>query len=384
MNERSPSHPPCPPPSREGAECTNVPLRADRAAQRTARPGGAVLAELRDALAREGLLRKATGRILTELGVHLAVLATGLVLYFAADGLVLRGIALALVAAGSVGVGTNTHTSAHGATSERRWVNEALAFFGYPLLLGLSITYWRRKHNVLHHGSPNVEGVDPDHEFAPWFALASSQVSRSRLLGAYHRKVQGVLFMPVAALFMAPNMRVIGIAETLRRLVRGPGRKGPALDLAALLVHVGLFWVLPWTLASPAEAIVLNVARELLLSASLFAIFAPAHLPEECAFFARDGAPEDPVLRQAATTIDFRVGKVASFFMAGLQYQLEHHLFPGVSHVHYARLSRAVKEAFERHGYPYRQIGWGEALVRCARVGFHPKAVVAAGEAGAR
>lgn len=342
----------------------------------SARPGSAVLAEVREALVRQGLHRKATGRILSELGIHLALLAGGVILFFAVDSAPLKGVALLMAVAGSVGVGTNTHTSAHGATSERRWVNEVLSFFGYPLLLGLSITYWRRKHNILHHGSPNVEGVDPDHEFRPWFALATSQVSRSPLLGAYHRRLQGLLFMPVAALLMAPNMRVLGVLTTIGKLFRGPGRGSAAIDLAALAVNVGLWWVLPWFFATPAEVIVLNVVRELLLSASLFAIFAPAHLPHECVYYAREAQPEDPVLRQAATTIDFRVGRLASFFMAGLQYQLEHHLFPSVSHVHYSRVSRVVREVLEKHGYPYRQLGWGEALRRCAQVAFHPKPLV--------
>jgi linoleoyl-CoA desaturase len=337
-----------------------------------------VLAEVRQALVEQGLQRKATGRILTELGIHLALLVGGVVLFFAAASPLLKGVALIMAVAGSVGVGTNTHTSAHGATSERRWVNEALSLFGYPLLLGLSITYWRRKHNVAHHGSPNVEGVDPDHEFRPWFALASSQVSRSRFLGLYHRKIQGLVFMPVAALLMAPNMRVLGLLSTVGKVFKGPGRGGAALDLAALGAHAGLWWVLPWFFASPAEVIVLNVVRELLVSASLFAIFAPAHLPYECSYYARDAVPEDPILRQVATTIDFRVGKLASFFLAGLQYQVEHHLFPSVSHVHYGRLSRVVKEVLERNGYPYRQLGWGDALMRCARVAFHPKPQVAA------
>ncbi len=347
------------------------------------RPGTAALAEIRSALVRAGLQRKVPGRILVELAVHVSLLAGGVVLFFAADGFAPKTAGLLVTALGSVGVGTNTHTSAHGATSERRWINDLLAILGYPILLGLSITYWRQKHNVLHHGSPNVDGVDPDHEFQPWFALADSQVGGSRLLRFYQRRIQGFLFMPVGALLMSHNMRVLGVAHAIGRLFKGPSRRATAADLGAFVLYVTLWWVLPWTLASPLQAVALNVGRDVLLSVALFLIFTPAHIPHSCAFYSKDAFPDDLVLRQAATTIDYRAGTLSSFFLSGLQFQLEHHLFPGLPHVHYRRLAPLVRETFARHGYPYRLLGWGEALAASARVAFHPKETVTVAPAGA-
>ena len=94
------------------------------------RSRGAALTALRRELTARGFGRKATGRVVIELAVHVVLAVGGLVVFFASDNLAVRIIGLLVSTAGSTGVGTNTHTSSHYATSERRWVNEALTFFG--------------------------------------------------------------------------------------------------------------------------------------------------------------------------------------------------------------------------------------------------------------
>lgn len=346
------------------------------AGQSTARDR-ALLSALRAALVGAGLHRRATGRVLAELAFHLLLLFGGASLFFGAAPAALRAAGLLLAALGSVGLGTNTHTSAHGATSEKRWVNDLLSLAGYPVLLGLPLAYWRHKHNGLHHSFPNVDGLDPDHDFVPFFALARSQVAERGFFRACHRHLQGYLFVP-SALLMGPSMRLRGLRYAIGRLRdTKPARRGAAADLGAFGLHLALWLVLPALLFSPVEAVVLYAARDALLSVALFGIFVPAHIPRECAYYARDGAPPDLVLRQTATTVDFRAGRLAGFFLSGLQFQIEHHLFPGLSHVHYARLGPLVREALTREGYPYRELGWGEALVKSVRVAFDPKPVAA-------
>ncbi len=73
---------------------------------------------------------------------------------------VARGVGILISAFVCMGVGTNTLTSTHYGTSDKRWLNEALSYFEYPMFLGLSATYWWHKHVVLHRPAPNVIGVD--------------------------------------------------------------------------------------------------------------------------------------------------------------------------------------------------------------------------------
>jgi hypothetical protein len=91
-----------------------------------------------------------------------------------------------------------THTSSHYATSERRWVNEALTFFGYPFFLGLSATFWWNKHVVVHP-APNVIDVDDDADFMPWLALTDRDLGRTGSWRRFYQHLQWWLFPIVLA-----------------------------------------------------------------------------------------------------------------------------------------------------------------------------------------
>jgi len=131
-------------------------------------------AELRQEFGRRGWDRKATGRILFELVIHAAIAVAGIILFLSVHHPALRALALLISAFGTMGVGTNTHTSSHYGTSNKRWVNEALSYLGYPMFVGLSATYWWHKHVMLHHPAPNVVGIDTDHDLLPWFATTTT------------------------------------------------------------------------------------------------------------------------------------------------------------------------------------------------------------------
>ena len=84
---------------------------------------------------------------------------------------------VAISAIGATGISTNTHTSAHFATSDYRWLNLFMAWIGYPILGQFSISYWWKKHNTGHHRVPNVIGVDKDCDFMPLFAYCEADVA---------------------------------------------------------------------------------------------------------------------------------------------------------------------------------------------------------------
>src|SRR5579872_4705741 len=157
--------------------------------------------ELRRKFARRGWDKKATGRIVFELLIHVAVALIGIAMFMTCHDVALKALGLLISTFGCMGVGTNTHTSTHYATSDKRWVNEALSYFGYPMFVGLSATYWWHKHVVLHHPAPNVVGVDSDSDLLPWFAITADEVrASSGLRRFYYRRLQFWLFPFVLAL----------------------------------------------------------------------------------------------------------------------------------------------------------------------------------------
>jgi linoleoyl-CoA desaturase len=333
------------------------------------------LAVLRRAFQARGWDRPATARILAELCVHGAVMAAGLWVVLAADATAWRAAGLLVFTYGSMGVACNTHTASHGAAHPSPAVNRLLLWLGYPFLHGLSATWWRHKHLRLHHAAPNVVGMDADIDLMPYFALTEPEAARgSAMRRAYYRH-QWLVLLPALG-FAAWQMHAWGLAHVLSCLASDKRRRREHwLDAAGLALHIALWVALPLALF-PAESVAAFLAaRWVLFSYTMFAVFAPAHLVPFAATV-EDRPGSDFVLLQTATTIDFSAGRLGRFLCAGLDHQIEHHLFPGLSHVYYARMRPEVEAFCRAHGYPYRRPSWGAALLGVFRTFRTPKPVV--------
>jgi fatty acid desaturase len=104
--------------------------------------------------------------------------------------------------------------------------------------------------------------------------------------------------------------------------------------------------------------------RMMLGGYAMFAAFAPAHFPAEAIFVKEDGQELGLLSRHLYTTVNFRTGPLGTLVCSGVQYQIEHHLLPDANQHHHARVSQIVEEFCRRHGYPYRTLGWWEAIVK--------------------
>lgn len=324
--------------------------------------------------------RPATGRVLVEMALHLLVMFGGSALFFMSSGWALKALGIVLAAVGSFGVATNTHTASHRATSSSRRFDSVLTYLGYPFLLGMGATYWHHKHVVVHHRAPNVYGVDDDIDVGPLFAILEPQRRDARGLLRGWYAVQW-LFVPLAIGFNAFNMAWTSLRFLTSRL-SDPKRRRLAhvLDVAALLAHAAVFGALLAAGLDPVEVLVFFVLRLVLLGYLLFAAFAPAHMPEEAVCLdARGRGREDYVAAVAATSLNFRAGALGRFLCSGVDFQIEHHLFPRYSHVYYARMAELVEDYCRHHGLPYRTIGWGEGIWKSLVVFVRPKRVVPLG-----
>ena len=332
------------------------------------------LAELHAALRARGCYRRPTGRLLAELGLFLAIVAAALAMWITLEGVVVHLAALLLLTLGSLGVGANTHTSSHYATSERRWLNELLTYFGCSFFLQFSATYWWHKHGV-HHRSPNVIGVDADVDFKPLFALDRDEAGQCSRRRRWYYRWQWVI-LPLAIASNAFNMQIAGWSHLVGALARRATRRPEHwIDLGAMALHWVVWIVVPLSFFAPADVALFHLMRTVLLSYAFFAAFAPAHLPAEALFVRPAPGRGDFFLRQTATTVNFRTGRIGRLLCAGLDYQIEHHLLPGLSHVYYPDASEVVRAYCERHGYPYRTLGWGEAIWKALLVFYRPKPV---------
>src|SRR4051812_36599953 len=103
-------------------------------------------ATLRAELVRLGYFRKATGHILAQFALLQAMAVGGLVLFLVSDVWAIKLLAIVLSGFGTLGISTNGHTASHYAVFQRKWANEFLTLFNYPLSLGVSAIFWWKKH----------------------------------------------------------------------------------------------------------------------------------------------------------------------------------------------------------------------------------------------
>jgi fatty acid desaturase len=331
------------------------------------------LAALRRELEPYAIDKKATAAVLAELALHLAITAAGIALVALTQSLWLRALGVGLAILGSMGVATNTHTSSHKATSEHAWVNDLLTYFGYPLFSHLSATYWWRNH-FIHHGRPNVLGVDEDADLAPWFLITDDEVARARPPLRRWARVQWLL-LPLALALNDFNFQKNGWKLLIRRLRSRDRQPSHFIDLACLVMHWVSWLVLPSLIFPFAHVLEFYLLRTSGLGFMMFALLAPAHLPAAAACLDRDLEHPDFLLKQTVTTLDFRTGFYGGLLAAGLDHQIEHHLFPRVSHTHYRKIRPLVEEFCRRHGYPYRRPDWARAVWLTLQVFARPKRV---------
>lgn len=261
------------------------------------------------------------------------------------------------LALATAGIGFSVmHDANHGAYARSPRVNRA---WGLTLdLVGASSYLWRFKHNVRHHTYANVDGMDADIDAGPFLRLAPSQ--RLRWLHRYQHVYAWPLYGALAVKWW--------FVDDLVDLVRGrigqlPFPRPRGGELAALVagkvVFLGWALVLPVLVHPSAWVALLFLIGALALGVVLSTVFQLAHTVPDAAFHA--AVPGDQRMptgwaeHQVRATVDFaRSNRLLGWYVGGLNFQVEHHLFPQVCHVHYPALARLVEETCASHAVPYR------------------------------
>jgi len=247
------------------------------------------------------------------------------------------------------GIGFNVqHDGSHGSYSPRPGVNRLMA--RSLDLLGGSSYVWQRKHNVLHHTWPNLEGVDDDIDTGSLARLAPEQPRRF-----YHR-LQHFYMWPLYC-FLAVKWQLF---DDFATVVRGrmSGRPFPRPRGEELVVFLGgklLFFALAFALPLALHSVWKVLGAYLLVSAvaglTLSVVFQLAHCVPEA-----ETGPElgSWAARQVQSSVDFaRESRLLNWYVGGLNLQIEHHLFPQISHPHYAGMAPLVEATCREFGVRY-------------------------------
>src|SRR5688572_5465521 len=286
-----------------------------------------------------------------------------------------------LMGTGIAGIGLSVmHDANHGSYSNKSWINN---FVGYSLnVMGAGAFNWKVQHNVLHHTYTNIHDVDED--ISPRGILRMTPHSEWK---AIHK------FQHIYAWFVYGLMTLVWvILKDFVRLIRyhkdgmvkkqkADIRKEWTILIATKLIYIGYILVIPMMVLSITwwQWLIGFVAMHYVAGFILAIIFQPAHVIDGTEFPMPDesGRMDNSwAIHQLHTTTNFANNSTFfSWYVGGLNFQVEHHLFPNVCHVHYKKISTIVKATTKEFGLPYKSerrfidalVGHGRLLKRLGK-----------------
>ncbi len=283
-------------------------------------------------------------------------LASWLLLMLASPGVVLGLLGLAgLVAGTTLTAFCVQHDANHGAYFRTRRSNHLMGWTA-DAMLGFSSYAWRVKHNVAHHTYTNVDGYDDDITQVPIARLLPSQRPRP-----WYR-LQQYYIWPLYSLMGLRWQTVGDISAFVRGSIGHSALRAPRRwDLVGLVAGKAIFvcwaFVLPM-LVYPWWVVLVAYAGFTMVTSLIMAVtFQLAHCVEEADFASAEELSAEKrvwAVHEVETTVDFCPrNPVLTWVLGGLNFQIEHHLFPRVPHTHYARIAEIVRRNAAAYGVRY-------------------------------
>lgn len=260
---------------------------------------------------------------------------------------------------GMAGIGLSVmHDANHGAYSKREWINKSLGYI--IIFLGGNDVNWRIQHNILHHTYTNVSGMDEDLDPGPAMRFSPHE---KRLKG---HKYQHIYAWALYGLMTLMWVTVKDYKQLVRynkmNLLSSQGKVFGRL-LAEIILskifYLTLFLVVPMIYAGAAWYVSLIgfVVMQYLAGLILSMIFQPAHVVPSSNYPVPDESGNieaDWAVNQLYNTANFAPkARLFSWYVGGLNYQVEHHLFPNICHIHYRKLSKIVRDTALEYDLPY-------------------------------
>lgn len=247
------------------------------------------------------------------------------------------------------------HDGAHGSYSNNKTINNLMS---YSLnLMGGSSFMWKVKHNHVHHTFTNVEGIDDDIDIKPWMRVNEQQKRYwfHRFQHVYWVLLYGATYFMWIWWMDFQKYFTHRIGPTPIRKMKFSEHIGFWLTKISYLV---LFIGLPIYFKGVADTLIGYSVILFVTGLTIAVVFQLAHVVEDTAFPAPDTTTnkieQEWALHQINTTANFATkNKVVSWFMGGLNFQVEHHLFPKISHIHYPAISKLVRETCREFNVKY-------------------------------
>ncbi|GAB4150496.1 MAG: acyl-CoA desaturase [Bacteroidia bacterium] len=249
------------------------------------------------------------------------------------------------------------HDGAHGSYSSKKWVNDIM---GMSLnIIGGNEYLWKQKHNQNHHTYTNVEGLDDDIDIQPWIRTNKNQKKY------WFHKYQHIYWVALYGLTYLLWVYVKDFTKYFTGKIGDTDMKKMSVKDHVIFwfskaVYFFIFLALPIMMVGAWKTLIGYLIFSFTTGFVIAIVFQMAHIVEATTFpMPEEGTNkinEEWMVHQLATTANFSTrSKIISWFAGGLNFQVEHHLFPKISHIHYPEISKIVKDVCRKFNVQYNE-----------------------------
>jgi linoleoyl-CoA desaturase len=262
------------------------------------------------------------------------------------------------------------HDGAHGSYSDNTRLNDLM---GFALnIMGGNMYIWKLKHNVNHHTYTNIEGFDDDIDIRPFIRVNTNQKKYffHKFQHIYSMLLYGLTYL--AWIFLNDFQKYFGSRVADNTPLKTMTTKDHLTFWFSKVFYVSVFIVIPGLVVGWPEMIIGFLTMGFVTGVLIAVVFQLAHVVEDVTFIPSPESEKSDAdvatewaVHQINTTVNFATkSKSLNWLLGGLNFQVEHHLFPRISHVHYPQLNKIVKEVCAEFGVNYREF---PTMVRAVR-----------------
>jgi fatty acid desaturase len=306
---------------------------------------GSEFAQLSRSVQQTGLLNRKYGHYAVRIGLTVAAFAAAWVTFAFLGNSWWQLFTAAFLAVVCTQLSFIGHDAGHKQIFRGRRANDAVGYV-HGGMVGLSYGWWINKHNQ-HHANPNHEESDPDLDIAA-LAFTVDQGGRKQGFLRWMAKYQAFLFFPLL-LLEGLDLHWSSIKAVWKGEV-----KARRLEKTLLVVNIAAYLAAVFLVLSPGVAVLFILVHQALWGLYMGCSFAPNHkgMPT-----VKRGESLDFLRKQVLTSRNVRGGRWVDFVLGGLNYQIEHHLFPNMARPNLRRVQPMVRQFCADHGISYSETG---------------------------
>lgn len=313
----------------------------------------------------KGLLEKQPGYITGRMMANFILFVISILILFITDNVWIQLLNALFLGFVFVQFGFMAHDVGHRQAFRKTQTNNLFGLIHAPLLLGMSFGWWLHKHNQ-HHAHPNEHDMDPDIDF-PFIAFCEQDALEKRGLFRWMVKHQGVLF-PFLLPFESLSLRFASVQFLLRRLW-----KYRLIEALLMILHFVWFYSLIFMALPVGTAVLFIVVQQGFFGFYLASVFAPNH---KGMLIVEDGMKLDFMAQQILTARNVKSNLITDFWYGGLNFQIEHHLFPTMAENKLREAQKIVRRFCAEHHIPYYETSVARSYVEILQYLHHVGSVL--------